>query len=223
MLRFTTPSLTAKLAPYAGDIHTTLSIGRTSLHFTWRDVFGFLGADPSFATLEHLRHWFQGPHAPRWDALQGYFADSFPARSGTARTSAIQCYTDGSFTPATGDSKCLFGWAVLFYLPDTAELACAWGSVPPELLEPPAQASAFIAECYALLVAALLSVNRFNHACMRFLSDCQSALTVVAGRSTWALGGLAEAAANLHTLRRLSSDAQDEYEYVPGTFRRRPE
>ena len=209
-------SLTARLAPHAGDAHRTLSIGQTSLNFSWHDVFSFLGAVPSFEPLVHLRSRFQGAHAPCWAALQSYLVERYPACSGTAGASKIRCYTDGSFTPAIGDSPCLLGWAVLFFLPDSAELLCAWGAVPPELLEPSAQASAFIAECYALLVAALLRVNRFNHVCAHFLSDCQSALAVVAGRSTWALGGLADAAANSHTLRRLSSGAQDEYEYVPG-------
>ena len=208
--------LSTRLASHVGDAHGTLRIGLTSLHFSWQDIFTFLGATPNLEPLASLRSSFQGPQTPCWDALYRYLVERHPAHSGAAEAAAIQCYTDGSFTPASGDTSCLLGWAVLFYLPDTADLLCAWGAVPPELLGPPLQASAYVAECYALLVAALLCVNRFNHVCAHFLSDCQSALTVVAGHSTCALGGLAEAAANMHTLRRMSSDAPDVYEYVPG-------
>ncbi|CAE7307735.1 unnamed protein product [Symbiodinium necroappetens] len=208
--------LSAMLAPLIGDMHQTLSVGNTSLNFSWYEVLTFFGAMPILEPLERLRVSFPDPPAPRWDALHTYLTEQFPACLRTADATAIRCYTDGSFTPASDNSPCLLGWAILFFLPDTAEVLCAWGSVPGELLEPPLQPSAYIAECYALLVAALLCINRFGNVCAHFLSDCQSALTVVSGHSTCALGGLAEAAANMHTLRRMSAATQDTYEYVPG-------
>ena len=150
------------------------------------------------------------------EALSTHLREYCRDTSVASNESAVWCYTDGSFTPPSADAACRLGWAVLFYIPETWDILCAWGAVPPELLGPDKQASAFVAECYALLVGGLLSVSTFSACRLHFFSDCQSALTVVSGLSTWTPGSLAEAAANMHSLRRLVTTSQDSYEYVPG-------
>ncbi|OLP92002.1 hypothetical protein AK812_SmicGene26233 [Symbiodinium microadriaticum] len=96
-------------------------------------------------------------------------------------------YTDGSFTPEH-DSPAKAGWAAIFLDPHQETLSAAFGPVitfPTDttVLSP------YVAECYALMAAALISTVAYHDRPIAFLSDCVAAVGVSAGKMTFQLGG----------------------------------
>ncbi|CAE7861303.1 unnamed protein product [Symbiodinium microadriaticum] len=123
-------------------------------------------------------------------------------------------YTDGSFTPEH-DSPAKAGWAAIFLDPHQETLSAAFGPVitfPTDttVLSP------YVAECYALMAAALISTVAYHDRPIAFLSDCVAAVGVSAGKMTFQLGGIAQAAASAHHLRRQLCCRGDVYHHVPG-------
>ena len=209
--------LTPLLIPFVVDPHVPLSIGNTRLHFSWREVLTFFGAPCNLYPWDRVCAFFAGKHPPVWSHMPAFLASARQSHDGhNPMPDEFWCYTDGSFTPSTDDSPCRMGWATVFVQPTATAVYCAWGRVPADLQEPIDSGSAFVAECYALLVGALVAVNHFNRNCVHFLSDCQSALAIVSGHAAWTAGGLAEAAAGAHSLRRMTAPVPDRYGYVPG-------
>ena len=108
-------------------------------------------------------------------------------RTACCLQSDLVCFTDGSFTPACDKGPALMGWAIAFFrlLPasegDMARLGVAANSVPPCMLSEGDAASAFIAECCALSMAALASMIMFPARDVTFVGDCSSALGCAEG------------------------------------------
>ena len=207
-------TLTALLAPLVADPLQQISIGTTPLHFSWQEALAFFGAPCELCPWDRVSAGFAGHHPPEW----GNMADFLAAiqEGGNSSRDIVWCYTDGSFTPPTTSSPCRMGWATVFVQPALRAVHCAWGGIPTALQDSPDSGSAFVAECYALLVGALIAVNQYSRLCMHFLSDCQSALAIVSGNAAWAEGGIAEAAAGAHSLRRMTASASDTYARPPG-------
>ena len=88
--------------------------------------------------------------------------------------------------------------------------------MPRDLLPETSQGSAYLAECFALLSAALLGASEYPAELIHFLSDCQSALAVISGASQYALGGIPEAACHAHSYLKQLKRGSDTFAYVPG-------
>ncbi|OLP92674.1 hypothetical protein AK812_SmicGene25481 [Symbiodinium microadriaticum] len=212
-------TFTAMLAPLVSDPFLPLSIGQTQLRFSWHDVLAFLGAPCDIHSWDRVCARFYGQHASAWERLPAFIENARRSYAeGCIPCDTVWCYTDGSFTPPNATASCRMGWAAIFIQPMTCQVSCSWGSVPAGLHGPSDSGSAVVAECFALLAGALIAVNRYTGCCVHFLSDCQSALAIVSGHAAWATGGIAEAAAGAHALRRVASSASvpDQYAYVPG-------
>ena len=126
----------------------------------------------------------------------------------------ILAYTDGSFTPeSTVPAKA--GWATIFIDPNQAALSAAFGPV----VAFPADGtvlSPYVAECYALMAAALIATVAYHDRPIVFLSDCVAAVGVAAGTMTFQTGGVAQAAASAHHFRRQLCCQADVYHHIPG-------
>ena len=126
----------------------------------------------------------------------------------------ILVYTDGSFTPRS-ETPAKAGWATIFVDPGHATLSAAFGPVigfPTEDLV----LSPYVAECYALMAAALISTVAFHDRPLVFLSDCVAAVGVAAGSMTFQSGGVAQATASAHHMRRQLCSNTDCYKHIPG-------
>ena len=66
------------------------------------------------------------------------------------------------------------------------------------------------------MAAALISTVAYHDRPLAFLSDCVAAVGVSAGQMTFQLGGVAQAAASAHHLRRQLRSRGDVYHHVPG-------
>ena len=71
---------------------------------------------------------------------------------GGPQGSALHCYVDGSYTPASADAPALMGWACVFVLPEPIRISIVAGSFPEWFDLAAWGVSAFAAECVALTV-----------------------------------------------------------------------
>ncbi|CAE7807351.1 unnamed protein product [Symbiodinium sp. CCMP2592] len=100
------------------------------------------------------------------------------------------CFTDGSFDAGVPNPESTCTWACVFISPHSGRCVAVSGLVPTWAF-PVDKPSAFIAECYALLIAAWLSVTRFHHSQIVLRSDCTSAIGVFQGIFAGAPDGVA--------------------------------
>ena len=127
----------------------------------------------------------------------------------------LHCFTDGSFcatSPAPEDSC---AWACLFVCPRTGCSAAISGKVPAWAFRRD-RPSAFVAECYALLVAAWLSVTFFFRMPVAMLSDCVSAIGIYQGHFAGANDGVAVALRSFGIFGRELSPHPPRAAHVPG-------
>ena len=93
----------------------------------------------------------------------------------------LHCFTDGSFCATAPSPADTCAWACFFVCPCSGRCAAISGKVPSWAFEVD-RPSAFVAECYALLVAAWLSVTRFFRLQVDLLSDCRDIAAILAMR-----------------------------------------
>ena len=129
---------------------------------------------------------------------------------------SLLCYTDGSFFPAKNASKEALGWAFILICPETHRLVCSTGPVPDWAVAESDRASAFLAECFALLMAYLCTAINFAQFNVVFRSDCQAAIGIAEGHMTPQSGGVPQAIANAAVFRRSILPSRDQIQYVPG-------
>ncbi|CAE7581031.1 unnamed protein product [Symbiodinium sp. CCMP2592] len=126
------------------------------------------------------------------------------------------CFTDGSFTPASEHRAAFAGWACIFVDAAYGVLGAGFGSVPPWILGPQEALSAYVAECFALTIAAFSAWALFPGIDTTFASDCISALHGAEGRFACKPGGCAQAMSHAFDLRRGMHPTADRFVYVPG-------
>ena len=193
-----------------------LAIGRTPLGFTPLQASAFRNLPNFLVPIEEL-YSSATPliqKLPNLDSLR-----TFACQLQTLQRSAsneVWCYTDGSYTPSSRSRPSRLGWAVVFVEPGVGRIQCSWGAVPKELVTGSSEGSAFLAECFALLAAALLGASDYPGVLTHFLSDCQSALAVIPGAAQYTLGGVPEAACHAHSYLRQVKACSDTFDYVPG-------
>ncbi|CAE7562302.1 unnamed protein product [Symbiodinium sp. CCMP2592] len=102
----------------------------------------------------------------------------------------LHCFTDGSFDTSAPDPEDTCAWACLFISPVSGFCAALSGKVPAWAF-PEDKPSAFLAECFALIAAAWLSVTNFHHLAIVLRSDCLSALGIFQGTYVGAPTGAA--------------------------------
>ena len=189
---------------------TEVTIGCTPLGFSLRSLVHFLRSVANVIDFDTLCQVCPAigsiPNLRRSDVFRD-FCHLVP-------THGIGVYTDGSFTPGSTDSA-KAGWAALFFDPQNETISAAFGPV----IAFPTEAtvlSPYVAECYALMVAALISTVAYHDRPIAFLSDCVAAVGVSAGTMTFQVGGIAQAAASAHHMRRQLCCRDDVYHHVPG-------
>ncbi|CAE7824168.1 CFDP2 [Symbiodinium sp. CCMP2592] len=130
-------------------------------------------------------------------------------------SSHMHCFTDGSYTAATSAKAGSCTWACLFICPVSGSCAAVSGAVPPWTLQDE-RPSAYIAECYALLVAAWLSITKFAQIPVTLRSDCQSAIGVFQGCFVGAPCGVAAVLRSLGLFALEFSPHPPQAAYVAG-------
>ncbi|OLP90989.1 hypothetical protein AK812_SmicGene27377 [Symbiodinium microadriaticum] len=124
------------------------------------------------------------------------------------------CYTDGSYYPPTERCGPRAGWAFLLIAPADRQIACLNGAIPPWAAA--SGLSAYVAECWALAMAHLITALHFARFSIRYKSDCQAALGIAAGTTTFQLDAAPQVLANAVTFRRAVTLQPDDIIYVPG-------
>ena len=125
-------------------------------------------------------------------------------------------YTDGSFTPGSTAAPARAGWAVVCIDPFAQAVSFAEGRIDACGLVYGSELTPYLAECYALMAAAIIGVNSFSHRRCVFLSDCTAALEAAAGRCAHQLEGIPQAMCSAHAFRGQLCGGADLYTYVPG-------
>ena len=184
-----------------------VTLGSTPLGFSLRSLAHLLRSPANVMDYADLCQVCPAASSICWlDAFQD-FRHLVPAHG-------LVVYTDGSFTPEH-DSPAKAGWAAIFLDPHQETLSAAFGPVITFPMDTTVL-SPYVAECYALMAAALISTVAYHDRPIAFLSDCVAAVGVSAGKMTFQLGGIAQAAASAHHLRRQLCCRGDVYHHVPG-------
>ena len=109
------------------------------------------------------------------------------------------------------------GWAVAVFVAYAHGMSCLGvltGPVHPALSTLDSEANAFLAECAALISAALLAASNYPSLDIAFVGDCQPALSCASGQCCTS-GGVPQAAVrNSHLFRSSSSPGTLEYHHV---------
>ncbi|CAE7220796.1 unnamed protein product [Symbiodinium sp. CCMP2592] len=113
----------------------------------------------------------------------------------------IHCFTDGSFDASAPQPEASCAWACFFISPASGSCAALSGRVPAWAF-PEDKPSAFVAECFALIAAAWLSLTRYHHSPTVICSDCLSALGIFQGTYGGASAGVAAVLRSLGLLCR---------------------
>ncbi|CAE7316773.1 unnamed protein product [Symbiodinium sp. CCMP2592] len=186
--------------------------GETPLGFTWQQLFQLRHTSVALTSWHEVIH-----HPDFWQETD------LDARAVRATQQAVQdghsgilCYTDGSFTPTSGNVDAYAGWACIFVDTLSGHKCASFGKVPDWILGPSEYLSAYSAECFALTIAALASWLVFPDRPVTFLSDCVSALKGAEGSYVCRPGGCAQAMSHSFDLRRGLCDKDDRFIYVPG-------
>ena len=141
--------------------------------------------------------------------------DAFTLLQNQCSKGDVLIYTDGSYKPPGTGQRARAGWAVVCIDPYAAEVDFAYGPLMDYCLADQHELSPYIAECYALLVAALITVTTFPDRCCA-CSDCTSAIHAAAGRCEHPLLGIAQAMCSAHALRSQGCCKADKYTHIPG-------
>ena len=187
-----------------------VTIGCTPLRFSLQSLVQFLRAPaqlldyeafcracPAVGTIPNLL----------WPDIFHDFHQLVPANG-------LIVYTDGSYTPGPPTSE-KAGWAAIFLDPSQGTFSAAFGPVI-RLSADTNALSPYVAECYALMAAALIATVAYHDRPLAFMSDCIAAVGVAEGKMRFELGGFAQAAASAHHLRRQLCSRDDVYHHVPG-------
>ena len=205
-LRGSPPPQSLMLAARRND--DPVRVGTTDLGFSWAHLCHLLEAEPN------LRHWdsfFPSDHHARLglpDALAGL--------SGTVDDSRLICYTDGSFYPPQGEHPARAGWAFIMLHPGSCSTSWSAGQVPSLSSGSEHKLSAYIAECYAMIMAYMTAALRFSHLGIDFRGDCQAAIGIAQGTMAYCEGRLSHVLANAIVFRRAITFRGDTAAYVPG-------
>ncbi|CAE7822800.1 unnamed protein product [Symbiodinium sp. CCMP2592] len=189
-----------------------LTIGGTKLGFTLDDLAGLLNA----ATAQ-LSWGDVVMHVPTFDGsnLRDFHA-ALPGLCAATPCGDLVIYTDGSYTPATTHRLAKAGWAVIVLDPHAVAVSFVFGPVTDWLVEAVHELSPYIAECYALMVAAAVAAHSFSDSCCHFLSDCTAAIDAAAGRCSHQLHGIPAAMSAAHTFRRQPCPGAEIHQHIPG-------
>ncbi|OLP88390.1 Lysosomal aspartic protease [Symbiodinium microadriaticum] len=114
-----------------------------------------------------------------------------------------------------GGKPARLGWAVLFFNPDGDTVGWLAGPIP-TWAQNSDSPSAYLAECFALIVAHFCAALNYPSTAITFRSDCQAALGVAKGTMSFRDGKIPQALANVASFRRSRTPGLDVIEYVPG-------
>ena len=182
-------------------------IGDTPASFSWNDLIRLL----NFRFTLHPWNAFFGLNHPFTKRL----SDAIAQRVAQTHQHALCCYTDGSFYPAQQGKPARLGWAVLFFNPDGDTVGWLAGPIP-TWAQNSDSPSAYLAECFALIVAHFCAALNYPSTAITFRSDCQAALGVAKGTMSFRDGKIPQALANVASFRRSRTPGLDVIEYVPG-------
>ena len=186
-----------------------VSIGSTPLGFTWGELSELLRPSSLLFACTHL--------ASAINLCFEELVHQLRALSSDVQRGHLICYTDGSFYPRTPSQHEALGWAVIFLDPHLCQMSYAAGAVPKWAVQDSTCTSAYLTECYALLIAKLIATQSFS--CdqrVLFRGDCQSAVGIVEGNMSYQAGSVPQSLANISVLRSCSTTQPDSAEYVPG-------
>ena len=183
-----------------------VGFGGMQLGFNRSDLIALLGFD---ARLQPWDAFFNPAHP----FTQGLLSALEAAVADTAQHQML-CYTDGSYYPPTERCGPRAGWAFLLIAPADRQIACLNGAIPPWAAA--SGLSAYVAECWALAMAHLITALHFARFSIRYKSDCQAALGIAAGTTTFQLDVAPQVLANAVTFRRAVTLQPDDIIYVPG-------
>ena len=188
-----------------------VTIGCTPLGFSLQSLVQFLRAPPQLLDYEAFcRACPAVGTIPNllWPDIFHDFHQLVPANG-------LIVYTDGSYTPGPPTSE-KAGWAAIFLDPSQGTFSAAFGPVIRLSADTNALISPYVAECYALMAAALIATVAYHDRPLAFMSDCIAAVGVAEGKMRFELGGFAQAAASAHHLRRQLCSRDDVFHHVPG-------
>ena len=199
------PNLAKLCLPPPAD---TVMIGNTPCGFTWGELQALLCTRFSLRPFADL-HTVHYPSAG--DVLR-----EVPNLAAVHPIPGWICYTDGSFYPATASLEAKFGWAALFVEPNQRVLAWLCGSVPAWAVQEVSCPSAYLAECFALLLAHMCVAMQFSDRQVTFYSDCQSAVGLAQGTMSFHTGAVPQALAHAALFRQSVTAQPGHVHYVPG-------
>ena len=141
---------------------------------------------------------------------------ALPHPRATSATTALQCFTDGSFLPSTATQEAQCSWACVFICPRSFEWGAVSGPVPTWALEQGGRPSAFLGECCALLAASWISATLFHHRAVVMQSDCKSAIGVFNGAYSAEPGSFAATLRGMGIFVRAFAPHPPACTYTPG-------
>ena len=126
------------------------------------------------------------------------------------------CYADGSYKAGRSGEGVELGWACVFADPRDDSCGVISGTLPQWLAGDVALASAFRAECFALVVGVWLGTAVWRGAGFSLLSDCQAAIEIARGNASVRLGGIASILGHVAHCCRVLSDDRIIFDHIPG-------
>ncbi|CAE7264709.1 unnamed protein product, partial [Symbiodinium sp. KB8] len=167
--------------PGAKEHNAEVTIGRTPLGFSLRSLANFIRAPANVMDYEAFRR-----ACPAISSIPNlHWPDVFQDFRHLVPDHGLVVYTDGSFTPGSPLSA-KAGWATIFLDPHHETFSAAFGPVIGFPTDTTAL-SPYVAECYALMAAALIATAAYHDRPLVFLSDCVAAVGVAAGKMTFQL------------------------------------
>ena len=189
-------------------MQTELSLGPVGFQISPQQLVSFLQPDVSLVPgAEVILRLDQS-------ALSSLCA--LPHPRATTATTALQCFTDGSFLPSTATQEAQCSWACVFICPRSFERGAVSGPVPTWALEQGGRPSAFLGECCALLAASWISATLFHHRAVAMQSDCQSAIGVFNGTYSAEPGSFAATLRGMGIFVRAFAPHPPACTYTPG-------
>ena len=129
---------------------------------------------------------------------------------------SLHCFADGSFFKVLAGRIDVMAWACLFVCPLTGASGLVSGLVPSAVAGMGGPASAYVAECYALMIAVWVGATTFHHRpfCMR--SDCQAAVNILQGTAMPSQSGAPALLRAMGSFCRAFCQFPPNVTYVPG-------